>query len=287
MVRHFTLKNPGPSLTPEDIDTFEREIGGRLPDDYKEFMLVHNGGFPEPLMGLLWHGKIENLRWFVELTPPTSTYGLRQSLRHLRELNPASTKGFVPIASLGEGYICMDVRGRVGAVFRTEYKYNRVYKSDLVPVDVTMAPLAGSFNEFLKNLTEIPDPYCRIEDLGKRGTPEDLDRYLAEGNSIQAVGEHRMTLICEAVGLNNLPMIQACIKRGASLSGTMKAAVEARRTHLIEILIKAGADVNERDDYGKTPLYYVLGTALPGEEGARNRELYDLLVKFGAVGGQQ
>ena len=31
----------------EDIIKFEKEIGFRLPDDYKNFLLTYNGGVPE------------------------------------------------------------------------------------------------------------------------------------------------------------------------------------------------------------------------------------------------
>jgi hypothetical protein len=189
----------------------------------------------------------------------------------------------VPIGStFGGDDICLAVRGRIGAVFHTAYTYKTVGRGDLVPIDVAMEPLAGSFTEFLDLLTEIPDPYCHVVDLGRRGTVEDLRRYVAEGNSINALGKNKRTVLCEAIVYNNLPMVRACIERGAGLSGTIDAAVGAHQTHLIEMLVKAGADVNERDEHGFTPLSGVGGWDLPGKEGARNRGLRDLLIKLGA-----
>jgi hypothetical protein len=283
MTRNVNLENPGPSLTVEEINAFEQEIGGRLPGDYKEFLLAHNGGLAEPLLGLRWQGKTEKIGGFDSLFPG-SHRGLRLSLQCLREVNPISTDGFLPIAStFNEQDICLAYRGNGSAVFHTIYTYKTVFRGDLVPIDVTMAPLASSFTEFLDSLVEIPEPYCRIRDLGKQGTPDQLAQYVTEGNSIDAVGKNALTIVCEAVKFNNLPMIQACIEHGASLSGTLQLAVGNLRTHLIEILVQAGADVNERDEFGDTPLGYVGGTALPGEEGARNRELRELLIKLGAT----
>lgn len=284
VVRTFTLERSGPPLTRKDIEAFEREIGGRLPDDYKDFMLAHNGGFPRTGLTFTWKGETETLLAFEELTPRGVNQGLRGGLRYLRGLNPVTADGFVPIAGLGHNYICLAVRGKVGAVFHTVYTDKTVYEKDLVSVDVRMEPLARSFTEFLESLTEIPPPpYCRIEDLGKRGTAEDLAKFLAEGNSINAVGRDKQTLVCEAVTFNNMPMIRECIKRGASLSGTLHAAVNHSRTNLIEMLVKAGANINERDEHGSTPLGCVVGWGLPGEVGARKREVRDLLIKLGAV----
>jgi cell wall assembly regulator SMI1 len=38
----------GPPLNESEIIVFEREIGVSLPSDYREFLLQHNGGRPEP-----------------------------------------------------------------------------------------------------------------------------------------------------------------------------------------------------------------------------------------------
>ena len=132
----------------------------------------------------------------------------------------------MPITStLGGNYICVATRGKVGAVYHTVYTYKTVYIDDLVPIDVTMAsPLADSFTEFLDSLTEIPDPYCRIQELGKQGTKEDLAKYLAEGNSIDTLGKNNWTIVCHAVIYGNVPMIQASVECHASLSKTIEIA---------------------------------------------------------------
>jgi len=286
MGKKMNIEDPGPLLTIEQITAFEKEIGGRLPEDYKQFLLSHNGGWCKPEVGIPWVDSVHIIPYFSPLLPAGERAGIRSRLRVLSNLNPEKTDGYLPIAStLSDCDICVAYRGKnAGAIFITAYKFKIEHANDdLIPIDVTMVQLADSFSEFLDYLVEIPDPYCPIEDLGKSGTDDDLARYLAEGNSIDALSKNGMTIVCEAIRFDNSDMLRACIARGASVSGSIVMAAKNRRTHMIEMLVKAGADINERDECGGTPLEYVGGTALPGEQGARNRELRALLIKLGAI----
>jgi hypothetical protein len=279
MAPKFQLEMSGLPLTLDEICAFEKEIGGRIPEDYKQFLLVQNGGTCEPLLGFPWAGNIDEIAAFYRLLPEDS--GVRSSLRELRSLNSEVARVFLPIAhTLSQYEICVAYQGSdCGGAFITEYECNRRG----IPIDVRMVRVADSFTEFLDSLVEIPDPYCRIVDLGKRGTADDLAQFLAEGNLIDAVSKYGDTLLCEAIKLNNLPMVRACIERGANLRGTIASAVGNIRIEAIEMLVKAGANVNERDKFGVTPMYYMCGTELPGEEGQRRRQLHSLLISLGAV----
>lgn len=280
---HFA--NAGPHLTHAQISAFEEEIRGQLPDDYKEFMLAHNGGTCNPELGLPWAGGIYKIFGFDQLLPDKDA-GIRGCLNRLREIKSAKVKGYFPIAGTYNGdIICLSCRGKdAGKVFITAYKYKVVYIDDLVPVDVTMVPLADSFTDLLDYMVEYPPkPFCRIEDLGKRGTADDLKQYLSEGHPIDALGYDDQTILQEAVRFDNAAMVEACIKNGASLSGSVRIAVQTRKIQMIEMLAKAGADVNERDEHDRTPMQEVCGTALPGEEGELNRKVRDTLIKLGAV----
>jgi len=270
----FHLTDPGPTLTPAEIEAFEREIGGRLPEDYKQFLLASNGGFNEPPLGLDWNGRPNTIPDFRRLLD-TDESGLRRALRNLRELG---VDGYLPVTSTRNGEdICMAYVDNIGSVWVAIYSYEHD-----VPVSAKLVPLAKSFTEFVNSLVEIPEPYCRIEDLGKNGTEADLEVYLTEGNSIDAIGKNHMTIVREAIKFNNRPMIEACIARGASLSKTVYQAVVNDRPEMVKRLVSAGADVNEKDEFGDPPIYYAVGTSLPGEEGARNRAMLDLLLQLGA-----
>jgi cell wall assembly regulator SMI1 len=47
-VAHIVDPLPAGPTTETEIGKFEKHIGHRLPDDYREFLLKHNGGRPEP-----------------------------------------------------------------------------------------------------------------------------------------------------------------------------------------------------------------------------------------------
>lgn len=274
MVTMIRLVNPGPRITASDIAAFEKEIGGRLPEDYKKVLLALNGGIAEPHLGLDWNGKRNTVPVMYQLLP-TNESGLRRALRNLRELG---VNGYLPITSTWNGEdICLAFVENVGSVWIAVYSF----END-VPVRAKLLPLAKSFTDFVDSLAEIPEPYCRIEELGKQGTEADLEAYLIEGNSIDAMGKNHMTIIREAIKFDNRPMIEACIARGASLSKTVYQAVINDLPELVQRLVSAGADVNEQNEYGNPPISFIAGTSLPGEEGARNRAMDNLLIQLGA-----
>jgi hypothetical protein len=43
-----TIDSAGPALSEAELQRFERDVGHRLPEDYREFLLRHNGGRPSP-----------------------------------------------------------------------------------------------------------------------------------------------------------------------------------------------------------------------------------------------
>jgi hypothetical protein len=42
------FESTGPSIDDSDLDQLEQEISGRLPDAYRRFLKMHNGGLPSP-----------------------------------------------------------------------------------------------------------------------------------------------------------------------------------------------------------------------------------------------
>jgi hypothetical protein len=172
----------------------------------------------------------------------------------------------------------------VGAISLTLY----IKDDSNVATGVTLVPLADSFSEFVNGtLFRIPVLYCPIEHMGEHGTPADLDDYLVGGGSIDVVGKNELTIICEAIRFSNRPVVEECLKLGANLSGALHLAASSSQTELAKILVNAGADVNEKNKYGRRPIDKVAGTEVPGEMGARNREMRALLIELGAVSKEE
>ena len=54
------LINSGLKLNEEKLQMFENELKVKLPVDYKEFMLAHNGGMPEDDLMFNYHNSVNN-----------------------------------------------------------------------------------------------------------------------------------------------------------------------------------------------------------------------------------
>jgi SMI1/KNR4 family protein SUKH-1/ankyrin repeat protein len=269
------IVKPGPPLTEDDLSAFEAEIEGRLPDDYKRFLLTQNGGFPKPPVEIEHRGQLSELGKFMKLLPDVST-GFRRVHNDLRKVLPNQ----LPIADTYDLHlICIAIRGPVGTISLAELAYD----DEGIETGAQVHLIANSFSEFVRSLSEIHKPIDPIAELGRKGTVATLERFLKEGHSIDEMGGNRLTILCEAVKNGNVEMMNACMERGASRRNALHIAVLNHRTTMIEALVSAGADINEQDNDGCTPIFYAGGTALPGEEGAKNRELVNLLIKLGAV----
>lgn len=85
---------------------------------------------------------------------------------------------------------------------------------------------------------------------------------------------------------NTLPMVRFLAGRGSTPRGLCHAA-EAGNMKVAKIVIDLGADVNEADEHGHTPLDYCTGFAHTWQfkSGQHHRELATLLSKHGAMHG--
>ena len=46
MKLEFDFRRTGPPISQEALSDFERHLSARLPEDYKQFLLAYNGGYP-------------------------------------------------------------------------------------------------------------------------------------------------------------------------------------------------------------------------------------------------
>jgi hypothetical protein len=139
---------PGP-LDEVTLARFEKAIGARLPEDYREFLRRYNGGQPEPgTFTFVERGhETESTVQFFLVVGPHEHHGIQRTLRHLRaEGFPAD---LLPIAEdPGGNFVCMALGGSDrGSLY--------FWNHEAPPEDNLKMPLvAPSFTEFLRGLHE-------------------------------------------------------------------------------------------------------------------------------------
>jgi uncharacterized protein (TIGR02996 family) len=135
----------GPLVTREDLDSFERTAGIRLPHDYRAFLHNVNGGFT-PVAWLPTPGRSAGLELacLFALGPPVGQppTGVRGSLKGLQEFGDDAWP-LLPIGDSGstDWLIVMDVTASISEVLLFE---------DFS--DSGLIPLADSFAHFLSIL---------------------------------------------------------------------------------------------------------------------------------------
>lgn len=149
----------GPSITPADVGAFEAEHRVQLPDDYRAFLLSHNGGVPRAKAG----GSILAIYFFGK--PHTSAdvrylLGLREeysfSLTKMRAMfRGRIPEEYLPIGSTSGGdlYLLLLAPQGVGQV--SFWDHENEAPEGAGPWTENVVPIAPSFSEFLNRL-EVP-----------------------------------------------------------------------------------------------------------------------------------
>lgn len=269
----FPLQYSEPLPDPQDITAFENEADIQLPESYKEFLAVYNGGFFVDTVGIDVGDRFVEVVNFIPLETDVDS-GLRLVIRAIARDGWLYPRGYLPVAhaSGGEGICITDVRlgGRMALALTC-------YNGFEEPERVDVSPLAESFDDFLGKLRRVERVVPPLVELAARGDEAKLLEYLQQGGSIDAVTDEGETLICEAISHLNVPMVKACIKHGASLKATIHAAIRVRSPELLDLVIAAGANPFDLDRLGRPATSDLGGTALPGEFGRISKILEDKL----------
>jgi hypothetical protein len=230
------------SLSSRTLLEFERKHSLRLPEDYRRFLLEHNGGDPHPT----------NTIDFEESGRSTSSdvqfiYGIHggeywASLEwHLECYEGRIIEDGLPIAgdSFGNQYVLVTRGERAGQV----YFWDHERETD-PPGYANMSYVAASFTEFTEKLYEYvapgefePDRILRQNDLGG------LRRLLDSGYDVERTDEYGRTLIENAAIKNRPEIIQMLSDHGAQLRNALGYA--GRNAEFFEAY-KASVDLLER-----------------------------------------
>lgn len=211
------LHDCGRALTITDISSFERNCGCSLPSDYKEFLILRNGGrFYE----------------YVAAPLPTDEYSEELGLDVLYSLGEQDTEsdlghmlethkdrvpaGAVPIGDDGDNLLLLDCNPN--AVWQvclwirdneltTDRDWNRV------PVARSFMELAASCDTRpYYDTQEVLEPFMAVE----RYDAEDLARCLAEGCSPDAMNDDGLTLLTLACRVRNYAAVDLLLLHGAN-----------------------------------------------------------------------
>ncbi len=146
------INNSGSPLSESDIVRFESHLDITLPEEYRNFLLQHNGGEPEPDEFVVpgWSGESSAISRFFSIVD-NSESGLTHEITTYRNRIPDS---IIPIGvDPGDNLICIGVgEQNRGVIFfwdhDDELDDNGTSRMDFSNVYT----IAGNLEEFLENL---------------------------------------------------------------------------------------------------------------------------------------
>jgi cell wall assembly regulator SMI1 len=148
------IVNSKAQLTPENIKPLQAEIGLDLPDDYRAFLLRHNGGRPKP------SGFSFVRRGCEEAAMVGDFYAIQEGspvdlLKKLRTFGSRIPPAFLPVAcDPGGDQILLGLMGEQrGKVYYWIHDLDEDAEDETDPRNLGL--IAGSFQEFLEALDEL------------------------------------------------------------------------------------------------------------------------------------
>lgn len=144
------VEDSQPSVSEADLYAFEQRFGVVLPDDYKEFLLKHNGGKPTPRRYKTLDGVVESS--FIRMLPLADLDAPNLVLNYTTyNQGYCIPNNLIPIGEDPIGnQICMSLSGEdTGTVYHWSYDWeDEVFRASYK----YMRKIAGSFSEFLECL---------------------------------------------------------------------------------------------------------------------------------------
>jgi len=202
---------------------FEQRIGARLPEEYRVFLVDHNGGTPVPNhFNTLGESGGSRLNEFYGLHDGPSYANLEDSYEVYLGRMPASV---IPIASDPFGNaICIGISGcEAGKIIFWDHDLEGT--EDEQPYFGNITLIANSFNEFLDGLFEWQNPFeTEIMKALKKDDTALLEKLLPEDVDLEAEDEFGRTVIENAACANATNCIQYLFSSGATLRNALKLA---------------------------------------------------------------
>ena len=142
------LINSGLKLNEEKLQMFENELKVKLPVDYKEFMLAHNGGMPEDDLMFNYHNSVNNkesrsliqMFYIIYEEENYEIYNLKNICFTLWN-DKALTKDYLAIAEDPAGnYVCISLNAETyGNIYFCNHEYEEGFLWNTVSLESNMS----------------------------------------------------------------------------------------------------------------------------------------------------
>lgn len=267
----MNTKENYPKLDASQIEQWKKNNNVQIPLSYKEYLLEHNAGyfisepnvFDVPKMGGF------GLSNFFGLSDDIN--GLNYALRTYKDRYPTH---YFPIARDAAGnLILMGISGKKeGQIF---FWYHEMEQdTGKKPYEKNIFKIAKTLEYFIDSLY-IPkeESYGELVDIFD-GDDEGIKRLLDSGWDINTLSEFNQTLIQRAALKNKIWLVEELIKRGAKLDGAIEQSINLNSYESLKLLLTAGANIEELDEQGYTPLQQAVMSNKP--------QAVQLLLEHGA-----
>lgn len=203
---------------------FERKIGARLPEEYRQFLIEHNGGKPSPCDFKISETEGEDsLHHFYGLHSGPSYLNLEQAYKNHKGRVPTT---MIPFADDPAGNaICIGIGGNdTGKIFFWDHELE-VEEDDNEPSCQNITEISNSFSGFLNALFEWVDPdESSIEKIIRENNLSALAELLDSGYDVETTNEYGRTIMEDAAIAANNDMVRLLLERGAKVRNALDLA---------------------------------------------------------------
>lgn len=232
----------------EAIKNFEEFSGLKLPLEYKEFLLKHNGGGPiDGYYYFDFQGERYSILGFYRLDEKNNENGMYI----FNNLYNNSKHKLFSVARTDSGqtfFINCDEGVNYGKV----YIYQEI-EPDIIIEDKYNC-CANNFFEFLDKLIYEEKIYDDIEVIARYGTIED---FFAKYSDINMRSSYGLSFLCLAIKWDNLTLMKEILKCNPNTEYALGMAIRSKSYDIMEILFSHGVSLDEKDHFGQLPEQYI------------------------------
>jgi len=242
------IENPGPAINESDIAAFEREIGYTLPEDYREFMLRHNGGKPHPNAILIDGLPNEIPAQILSFKSLIHEMGIKTIGCVYKDTSKRIAKHVLPIAPdmIGSLFLMSLDGADRGNIYYENCYYDDGDGEPTGPYDATYF-VAANFSELLGNLFEFVDEHWEAKFLPweKSIRAEDMtaiDEIIEQRLFDELTNKQGRTPVEEAVIHNQPEMVMKLLDAGCEPRNAILFACRNGREAMILEMIDRGIE---------------------------------------------